>query len=158
MELNSGLQWGDVPTYVKKTFKGGSAKHVHLPVGFRLFVLSQYSSLKMKDEKFSSFFSPRRPFKGDPGLHKRIREAKSSSYNIIDYMRECSAYAEQRGGTRYAIELKLKEPVWGYFGVIRRQGGKVKSGGAVKGYHFYIPGLQTPSQIVRQRAHDLIVK
>lgn len=157
-ELNSELKWGDVPGYVKRTFKGSHAKHIRLESGFPLFVLSQFNTIKSKDKRFANFFSPSKPFKGDPGLKKRLSAAESSNYKTADYMRECSAYAEERVGSRYAVEIRLTEPVWGYFGVIRRQGSKVQLDSGIRGFHFYIPGLEFPKMFTRQRAHDLITK
>ena len=157
MELNSQLKWSDVPSYVKKTFKGSSAQHIRLDSGFRLFVLSQFSMIKSKDKRYANFFSPRRPFKGDPGLHERLRKADASPYDRVAYMRECSAFAEAKEGSRYAVEIALQQPVWGFFGVIRRQGSKVQIAGK-RCYHFYIPGLSYPEMFTRVRAHDIIVK
>lgn len=173
-ELNAELHWGQVPSYVGRSFKSGMARRLRLPPGMLIFTLSNYRVVSSgAGDEVPYFWSPYLPFMGDPGYNGRLELCSSQKLTRAKVFRAMSASADStEGGGRFAVVAKTRVPVWAFFGQIRSQGGSGTSAtargnifnprrtGATRvtaGYQFYIPRLTDPEIIQRVKAHDLIV-
>lgn len=178
-ELNAGLKSGDMPSYVKRSFKNGHARRVHLKAGMMLFTVS-YRGTFSDSSAFGGvpkFWSPYKKFKHDPGFKARVDMAQSGGMKTEDLFTELSAFYGKRAGGRYAIVGRLTRSCYAYFGAIRRQGksaaqvaaaeasagadggGSGAAPGSTKnfvGYQLYIPNLEEGTDIQRLRKHDLL--
>ena len=173
-ELNADLQWAGVPEAVKRTFKGARMKRVRLEPGTLLFTLNQRRVLSSSGQADCPvFWSPYKPYLGDPGYAGRLELAASQRLSKVELFRAMSAYSGYRPGGRFAVVGKLRLPTWGFFGPINqtgRGGTSAKARGNILnigqtsikrpsvGYHIYIPGLSDPDFIQRVMAHDLFVR
>ncbi len=179
-ELNTGLSVSDMPSYVKRSFKNGHAKRVHLKAGMMLFTVSNRGNFTNSGAfgGVPAFWSPYKKFKHDPGFQARVEMAKAGGMKAEELFTELSAFYGKHPGGRYAIVGKLKRSCYAFFGPIRRQGksaaqvaaatasGSAGTGGGAAaapgsaknfvGYQFYIPNLEEGTDIQRVRKHDLL--
>jgi len=160
-KLGPNSATGDLPGYVRRSFKG-AVRFIQLPRGFRLFTLSQKRHLvnpRGRDRgEVTQWWSPYKPFKGDPGYKGRLETAQAGRLAPLDLFRDMGAYANEKAGLRYLVIARLNTPCWAAFGKIRRQGalGASAPGAPKIGCQFYIPGLEERVDIQRISAIDLI--
>jgi hypothetical protein len=168
--LNQDLKYGDLPNYVRKSFKG-SAKLVRLKPGTLIFTLSNKSNMMTGVQRqVTEWWTPADKYHGDPGLKGRAAFAKKYGVDELDVYKDTAAYANKKSGLRYVVIAKLRVPAFAFYGKIRRQGrvvaiatsrvsvadpGQVKYINAFQGYQFYLPGLDLHKNIKRAKVIDL---
>ena len=181
-EVNANTSKGDLPSYVRRSFKNGSLKQVRLPAGMLLFTVSRKPNFNANTaDGVPSFWSPYKKYKSDPGFDARVDAAKKGASGAArDIFSDLSAFFGKHPGGRYAIVGKLKRPAYAFFGPIRRQNksaaqisaatsdgnaggasantapGAATSAANLIGFQFYIPGLDGERDIVRVKKHDLM--
>ena len=154
---------GDLPSYVIRSFKG-PIKFIELPRGFKIFTLSQRKILVNPRGRgrgdVTQWWSPYKRFKGDPGYKGREELAQSARIDLLEALKDCGAYANEKGGLRYVVIATLKDPVWAAMGRIRREGRVSGSttGSNEKFFQLYIPGLEENRTIKRVGGLDLVQK
>lgn len=154
---------GDLPGYVRRSFKG-SIRIIELRRGFRLFTLSQRKVLRNPKGRghgeVTQWWSPYKHFKGDPGYKGRVDLAESVRMDLLAALKDCGAYANEKGGLRYVVIATLTEPVWAAFGQIRREGkvGGLNTGEPKRFFQLYIPGLVENQTVKRIGGIDLVQK
>ncbi|MEQ8442960.1 MAG: hypothetical protein RIM33_15005 [Alphaproteobacteria bacterium] len=174
--LNSELSPASIPSYVKRSFKNGKMQKVDLRPGMVLFTVSNYPRID-RNGQTAEFWSPFKKFKHDRGFDARVEAMKLlSGTDRADVFRSLSAFFGKKPGGRYALVAKLRVPVVGFMGPIRRQGKSAAqisaatsggdsgsaaaaapgSGKNLIGYQIYIPGLTSGQTIVRARRIDLL--
>lgn len=175
---NAELELGDLPSYVRRSFKGGAPKKLLLKPGMMLFTVSHKPTFGSNAaDGVPAFWSPYKAFHRDRGFDARADLAKGRTQAADEVFTNLSAFYGRRPGGRYAIVAKLKVGVYGFFGPIRRQGRSAAqiaaatgsgaaSGGAAAaapgsgknliGYHIYVPGLAGDADIRRVRKIDLL--
>jgi hypothetical protein len=160
-KLGPNSSTGDLPKYVRRSFKG-SVRFVQLPRGFRLFTLSQKRHLtnpRGRDRgEVTQWWSPFKTYKGDPGYQGRLDVADAARVAPLDLFKDMGAYANEKAGLRYLVVARLQTPCWAAFGRIRRQGalGVAATHSPKTGFQFYIPGLEERLDIKRVSAIDMI--
>lgn len=175
--LNGELAVEDLPSHVRRSFKGGAPRKLLLPPGTTLFTVSHKQTFNPNsDDGVPAFWSPYKPLRGDPGFEARVQLAKSGGPGADEAFTNLSAFFGRHAGGRFAVVARLKIGVYGFMGPIRRQGrsaaqvaaatrtgapstGRTNAPGAGKnlvGYHLYIPGLQGDVDISRVRKVDLL--
>lgn len=172
---NEGLELGDLPGYVRRSFKGRAPRKVLLTPGTLLFTVSHKPTYNPHSTGgVPTFWSPYKPFRGDPGFDARADAARGRGGGANEVFTNLSAFYGRQAGGRYAIVARLKEGVYGFFGPIRRQGRSAAelaaaaaagasarthgSGKSLIGYHLYIPGLDGVTDIQRVRKVDLLAR
>lgn len=165
-ELNSVAMWSAVSTRTQRSFGDNHAIQVLLPSQMELFTVSHMREIP-RGGAVPEFWSPVKPYRGDPGLRTRVELTRSARGNTIRLMRAMSATDGSWQTSRYALIIRLQQPVWAFFGLVEGQerpggliaGGKSASGrksGKQAGYQFFVPGLVGPEYFQQVKAQDLI--
>lgn len=168
--VNEQLKYGDLPSYVKKSFKG-SAKRVRLRPGTLLFTLSNKSNmLSGANRQLTQWWTPVDKYHGDPGYKGRLAFAKKYGVDKLEVFKDTAAYANRKSGLRYIIIAKLRVPAFAFYGKIRRQGhvvakvtgsvsaadpGQVRYVSTFQGFQFYMPDLDLHKHIKKAKVVDL---
>ncbi len=157
-DINADTSLSDLPGYVRKSFRG-SVKKIRLKPGTLVYVLSKKKVIGAGAlEPVNPWWSIYKPFKGDPGYEGRVQFASRSKADLIDVLKDTAAFDGKKAGGRYVVVGKLRVPVWGFYGIIRRKG--VSTASARPGakdnldrpYQIYIPGLDEHA-IRRAKVH-----
>ena len=170
MPLNEDIGWDSVGeiitdpsanTKVKDAFQlafGNPTKDL-IPSGMWLYKFNGFSSPARSldpGEAVSPWWSPKGQYKHDGGLTQKIKIAKANSVSFREWGRLTSVVKEDWNSLAYLFEMRLKEPVYGWFGGVKgmnRSGGGTsrrdptkEAAGPYKGLpgggtQFYIPNL-----------------
>lgn len=172
MELNSNVDWKDLPDFVRSAFqtKFGMPTKDKLDAGTVLYKFNDFQSLHgPSNNSLSPWWSPYDGYKHDAGWEQKKRIAQANGVSVREWGRLTSAVKENWNSLNYLLVIILKVPVYGFFGgftqMVRVDPGaasKMKPGelkGASKNLpggatQFYIPNL-TADHVSTWRIEDL---
>jgi len=149
-EINAEMGLGDLPGYVRKSFRG-SIKKVRLKPGTKIFVLSQKKRIgRGQVENVNPWWSFHDRYRSDKGYKGRTDIAGTSGDKLLQLLLDTAAYDGKKAGGRYVVVGKLHVPVWGFYGLIRRKGASSKE----RGFQLFIPNL-TDNAIRRAKIYNI---
>ncbi|HRO43105.1 MAG TPA: hypothetical protein PL009_09740 [Flavipsychrobacter sp.] len=172
MEVNSNVEWSDLPDFVRAAFqtKFGMPRKVLLPAGMIIYKFNDFMTLHgPTSNALSPWWSPFNAYQHDAGWEQKAKIAKANGVSVREWGRLTSAVKENWNSMNYLLVITLKEPVYGFFGGFaqmarvdagaaskvrpgeQRGGSKNLPGGATQ---FYIPNL-TSDHVSAWRVEDL---
>lgn len=149
-EINADTSLNDLPAYVRKSFRG-SIKKIRLKPGMKIYVLSKRRQIgEGQVEAINPWWSMYDRYKRDTGYEGRTNIAGNSGNKLLQLLKDTAAYDGKKAGGRYAVVARVRIPMWGFYGIIRRKGTISKE----RAYQLYIPNL-TEHAIKRANVHNI---
>jgi hypothetical protein len=175
--LNADAKWGPggtVEAEVLHAFDRGLATKVLIPAGTALYKFTDWDMLS-DTHGVTPWWSPRKPYRWDPGLDFRLDLAKQAKQHPSELTRQVAAVRTNWNGLANILTASLARDVWGFWG---RVGWQPKFGNfplehMVKfdkvltelmkgkepnriglpgmGGQFYIPGMRLHTHICRRK-------
>lgn len=149
-EINAEMGLGDLPGYVRKSFRG-SIKKIRLKPGTKVYVLSRKKRIGSGQvEDVNPWWSLHDRYRSDKGYKGRTDIAGTSGEKLLKLLMDTAAYDGKKAGGRYVVVGKLLVPAWGFYGLIRRKGSDPKE----RAFQLFIPNL-TDNAIRRAKVYNV---
>ena len=131
-KIETGIEWdpeapvtgkggGRVTKTVGDAFANGLADKVYLHTGTRLYKFNGYPTLHgpgilARYRPVSPWWSPYDPYEHDPGWEAKKQIAEHFKVSVREWGRITSAVREDWNSLKYLLTIRLKFPVWAWWG------------------------------------------